>query len=227
MTLASRVRGAGAPQVLSALVLCMPAVGAAADAAAPAQTVWTFKALLDGKPIGQHQFTLSAASTPDAGERSLVSEASYAVRFLGITVYRYTHRAVERWRGDCLAALSADTDDRGERTSVRAAQRGGAFEVTAPAAHSTTGCVMSIAYWNPALRSQQRLINAQTGRIEAVTVASIGVSVVDVDGRATPAQGWRISGLPQPIDVWYSAQGEWIALDTTVEGGRKLSYRLP
>jgi hypothetical protein len=227
MTWLNRARATGAPQVLSVLLLCMPAVGSAADAAASAVTMWTFQALLDGKPIGQHQFKLTPTGTADAGERALVSEASYTVRFLGITVYRYTHRAVERWRGDCLAALSADTDDRGERTSVRAAQRGGVFEVTSPMPHSTPGCLMSFAYWNPALRSQQRLINAQTGRIEAVTVASIGVGVVDVSGRATPAQGWRISGLAHPIDVWYSAQGDWIALDTTVEGGRKLSYRLP
>jgi hypothetical protein len=30
----------------------------------------------------------------------------------------------------------------------------------------------------------------------------------------------------QPIDVWYSQQGEWVGLDSTVGGSRKLSHRL-
>jgi hypothetical protein len=37
----------------------------------------------------------------------------------------------------------------------------------------------------------------------------------------------RISGNARTVDVWYSAQDQWIGLDTTVDGGRTLSYRLP
>jgi hypothetical protein len=28
------------------------------------------------------------------------------------------------------------------------------------------------------------------------------------------------------VDVWYSADGDWVGLDSTVAGGRQLSYRL-
>ena len=40
------------------------------------------------------------------------------------------------------------------------------------------------------------------------------------------AQQWRLSGAAAPLDLWYSAQGEWIGLDSVVAGGRQLSYRL-
>ena len=39
------------------------------------------------------------------------------------------------------------------------------------------------------------------------------------------ARRWRITGAGAPLDVWYSAEGEWLGLDASVAGGRKLSYR--
>ncbi|MCW5656717.1 MAG: hypothetical protein KIT60_03350 [Burkholderiaceae bacterium] len=206
-----------------ALPLAAPAWGTGAETPAASEAGWTFRVLLDGKPIGEHRFR---AGAPDvAGERTMVSEASFAVRLLGITVYRYQHRAVERWRGDCLVALSADTDDNGQRMRVSALAQGSAFEVSLPAAQSASGCVMSFAYWHPALRAQQRLLNAQTGRIEPVRIASLGEASLEVGTRRVNASGWRISGPARPIDVWYSPQGDWVGLDTRVDGGRTLSYR--
>lgn len=185
---------------------------------------WTFRVLLDGQPIGEHRFRLSG--TREA-ERTLVSEAQFTVRWLGIALYRYQHRAVERWRGDCLAALSADTDDNGTRTQVSAQAQDAQFDVTAPAPQSARGCVMSFAYWHPALRTQQRLLNPQTGRIEPVRITLLGETPLEQGARSVLATGWRIHGPAQPIDVWYSAQGDWIGLDTRVDGGRVLRYRRP
>jgi len=199
------------------------ALAAAAGAPPADASQWTFRVLLDGTPIGEHRF--SATPSADGLERTLLSEATFAVRWLGVTLYRYQHRAVERWRGDCLVTLAADTDDNGQRTRVTAALRGDLFEVSAPAPQNARGCVMSFAYWNPALRSQQRLLNSQTGRIEPVRITPIGAATLDLGERAVDATGWRIAGLPQPIDVWYSPQGDWIGLDTRVDGGRLLSYR--
>ena len=219
--MALRARRAPAFAALCAWPLAMAALDPpTAGAAAPA---WTFRVLLDGQPVGEHRFSASAPGAD--GERTLVSEAAFDVRWLGIPVYRYRHRAVERWRGDCLTALSAGTDDNGTRTQVSAQSRGEQFEVSAPAPQSAQGCVMSFAYWNPALRTQQRLLNAQTGRIEPVRIAPLGEVPLDLGERGTGASGWRIHGLKQPIDVWYSSQGDWIGLDTRVDGGRALRYR--
>ena len=171
---------------------------------------WNFRALLDDKPIGTHRFTLST----QGDERKLLSEAAFRVKFIGITAYRYQHRATELWRGDCLAELSAATDDDGKATRV---------EVIG---EPLKGCAMSFAYWNPAIRTQMRLLNAQTGLFEKVQVTSAGPGTLDVRGTPTPATRWRITGPANPIDVWYSAQGDWIGLDSTLAGGRKLSYRL-
>jgi hypothetical protein len=194
---------------------------AAAATAALGESV--FSVFLDDKPIGEHRFSIGG--TDDA--RSVVSEASFTVKLLGLTVYRYRHRAVEKWRGDCLSELNATTDDDGKASRVRGeAEADGLAVVTDAGRQALKGCVMSFAYWNPAIQRQPRLLNAQTGRSESVQVTRAGGGTLEVRGRQVAAVRWRIEGPAQPIDVWYSGQGDWIGLDSTVDGGRKLIYRL-
>jgi hypothetical protein len=59
-----------------------------------------------------------------------------------------------------------------------------------------------------------------------VQVSRAGAGVVEVRGQPVDAVRWRITGPEAPIELWYSTQGEWVGLDSTVSGGRKLSYRL-
>jgi Family of unknown function (DUF6134) len=193
------------------LVVAM-AFGAAALAQAEPTGEWRFRALLDGEPIGSHRFSVSGPSEA----RRVVSEAEFNVKFLGITAYRYRHSATEQWRDDCLMALTSTTNDDGKPMSVRARHDEDPLH----------GCVMSFAYWNPAIQKQTRLLNAQTGKLEAVQVRRIGSGWVEVRGKAIEATEFRITGAANGVAVWYSAQGEWVGLDSTVAGGRKLSYRL-
>ena len=197
---------------------------ATASAAGPAGGEWDFRVLLDDSPIGEHRFALAAAGD----ERKLTSEARFAVKLLGVTVYRYQHNATEMWRGDCLKRLSSKTDDDGNPERVNAEPSGdNALAVTTPkGTQSLEGCVMSFAYWNPAIRTQDKLLNSQSGKFEAVKVSRAGNGTVEVRGQQVAATRWRIATDAQPIDVWYSQQGEWLGLDSMVSGNRKLSYRL-
>ena len=165
-------------------------------------------------------------------ERRVESDARYEVKLLGLTAYRYRHHASERWAGECLAALDARTDDNGAVTQVHARTVDGAFEVaiTTPSKPappvSASACTMSFAYWNPALSTQQKLLDPGTGLLQDVQIMRIEPASITVHGRNITATGLRIVGLPHPIDLWYEGD-EWIGLDTTVRGNRRLTYRLP
>jgi hypothetical protein len=202
---------------IAAWLSALPLVATAAD------TTYDFQVLLDGKPIGEHRFVVGGPP----GARTVVSDARFTVKVLGLTVYRYTHRAEEHWRGNCLRSLAANTDDDGTASRVNAEAAGDVLNVTtAEGTQAIEGCAMSFAYWNPAIRQQARLLNAQTGRHEAVQISRVGSGTVDARGQSVAAVRWRIDGPVQPVDVWYTAQGDWVGLDSTVGGGRKLSYRL-
>lgn len=178
--------------------------------AAQATRVWDFRVTLDESPIGSHRFTLGKQGE----EAELVSEARFDVKVFFFTAYRYVHRAAERWRGNCLVGLDSRTDDNGKQLAVSVGRA------------SLDGCVMSYAYWNPLILRQPRLLNAQTGEIESISVAAMGDDTMQVRGAAVAAKRYRISGPKNPIDLWYSPGGEWLALESTLEGGRRLRYRL-
>jgi len=192
-------------RVLLTILLCA-AVPAFAEARA-----WDFRVFLEEREIGRHSFTLRERGS----ERELRSEARFDVRVLRIPAYRYRHDALERWRGDCLVSLSATTDDNGEPGAVDWRGQAGA-------------CDMSFAYWNPRMLQARRLLNAQTGEVVPVTVTAQGEETLEVRGRPVLAQRHRLLSLAGPklvIDLWY-AGGEWVALQSTTEGGRVLRYRL-
>ena len=140
------------------VALATAAIAAGANSIAPPAGEWNFRALLDGKPIGQHRFSDSG----EGDERKVVSEAEFAVKLLGITAYRYRHQATEQWHDNCRTALNSTTDDDSKPVSVRVAQNDATLK----------GCLMSFAYWNPVIQNQTRLLNAQTGKLEAVQVSA-------------------------------------------------------
>jgi len=203
----------------------LAAMAAGGHAAEPATRVYAFQASLDGKPIGEHRFTVA---TEGAGRR-VTSEADFKVTLLGFTAYRYRHRAQEQWAGDCLSSLTSSTDDDGKASSVRLSRKGDVQEiVTGTSSTSVEGCLMTYAYWNPAMLSQSRLLNPQTGKVDAVKVERVGAGRVLVHGAEVEAVEWRVSGGESPVDVWVSSSGEWVGLDSVVGGGKhRLSYRLP
>lgn len=213
-------------RLIRACAICSSLVVPTALAGAPADTqerTWNFRVYLNESEIGHHRFTLRG----EGAARELTSEARFNIRVLGFSAYRYVHDAKERWRDGCLERLSARTDDNGERLAVTAeADRDRLAISSARGRTSFDGCVMTFAYWNPAMLRQARLLNAQTGEYEAVTVAAIGNETITVRGAQVNATRYRVTGSKHPIDLWYSPQHEWLALESTVDAGRRLRYRL-
>ncbi|NJN39855.1 MAG: hypothetical protein HC807_01915 [Gammaproteobacteria bacterium] len=178
--------------------------------------------LLDGREIGQHQYTLRT----EGKEHELRSDANFDVRILFVSAYRYDHSAVERWKDGCLQSLDARTVTNGEREAVSAAARGDRLVVEGPSGRGEhAGCVKSFAYWDPQILRARRLLNSQTGELLPVTVTPQGAETVEVRGERLAADRHRITGPSLRIDVWY-ANGQWVGLEAATEGGRRLRYEL-
>ena len=154
-------------------------------------------------------------------------EARFEVKILFVTAYRYVHEVSELWRGNCLEKLEARTNDDGTRLLTEAAADGNRLTVSTARGNATLeGCVMSFAYWNPDILRQSRLLNVQTGEYQAVKVAVIGDENIAVRGAQVAAKRYRITGPKNPIDLWYSADSDWLGLESTIAGGRRLRYRI-
>ena len=209
--------------MMRALFLLMALLLSTAVTASASTGEWRFRVFLDDAEIGYHRFSLLG----DGPERQLESEARYNVKFLYVTVYRYAHDSRERWQGNCLKQVEANTQDNGKMLAVRGTQDGERFVVTGTRGQANLpACVMTFAYWNPDLLGQSRLLNVQTGEYMDVQVRVLGEETLTVRGAAQRALHYALETRDFRIDLWYSPNKEWLALESSTEGGRKIRYQI-
>lgn len=184
---------------------------------------WNFKVYLDDKPVGFHNFSI----TGESKDRQLKSTAQFDVDFFMINAYSYRHESNERWNGDCLNDIAAATDDNGNKLSVKGKSGPDNFKLaTNKGELELPACVMTFAYWNPKMLDQKRLLNPQNGEFLDVDIKPIGQETIKVLGESIPALHYRVKAEKFLIDLWYSADRRWLALDSTLENGRVLHYRV-
>jgi hypothetical protein len=203
------------------------ALGAPAAAAgeAPAPREYHFEVLLDDKPIGTHRYRVVPGAD---GAEQVLSEAEFQVRFLGLTVYRYRHRAEESWRDGCLLRLDATTNDNGDVLAVQGAQADGMFQLQQPGTWRTgRRCLAAYAYWDlPRLMRQSELLNPQTGKLDQAQLEYIGEESLSGAKASMPARRYRLRAADLEIHLWYDTEGRWLQLASTARGNRELRYRL-
>ncbi len=185
---------------------------------------WNFQVYLNDSPIGFHNFRLN----PQENGYELETEARFKVKFLFVTAYRYQHENVETWRNGCLERIEARTNDNGDRFRVIGQRDAGGFDLAATAGPDSldAGCVRTFAYWDLAALQDTQLLNSQTGAYQPVEVALIGRESIDVAGEPVVADRYSLNAEGLDLDLWYTPEGEWLALTSTVEKGRQLRYEL-
>lgn len=184
---------------------------------------WRFNVTLDGKPFGYHTFKLST----DGQQKTLISDANFKYKILGITAYRYLHKAEEHWKDDCLQTLNANTNDNGEEKQITGQQMDNGFVLTQlKKSPPLASCVMSFAYWNPNILSQTRLLNPQTGDYLDSKIKYTGEENISVRGESVPVKHHVIETIKFKIDLWYDKNNQWVALQSTTPDGHKVAYFL-
>lgn len=207
---------------LLSVLLLIPRWAAAVDGSPAGQ--WSFTARLDGRPIGTHTFQVAKSESGTVVE----SRASFDVSLLGFSLYSYEHQAHELWSGGCLARLDSQTDDNGSPQKIRGEQTGEVFVLERGVERRALApCTMTFAYWNPRFREQSRLLNPQTGDHLDVSIRFAGRDNTVVGGRSVEANRYEITGNDLEITLWYSVDADrWLALDSRLSSGRRLSYRM-
>lgn len=184
---------------------------------------WRFRVFLDNKEIGYHNFFLKQLDK----QSRLQSEANFEYKLLFVKLYDYQHRNTETWLGNCLTGIESSTDANGEPFAVSGALEGEKFVLDSTAGDAELpACSMSFAYWNPAFLQQQRLINVQNGEVLDIEVSQPERVELEVRGVKQPAYRYQLGAGEMKIDLWYSENHEWLALETDARGGRRLRYQL-
>jgi len=184
---------------------------------------WRFQVYLDNKKIGYHDFVLRELDD----QTQLQSEASFEYRLMFVKLYGYEHENTEIWSGNCLTGIESTTDANGKPFKVSGSLQGDRFVLTGTAGDTDLpSCNMSFAYWNPAFLQQERLINTQNGEVLDIEVSEPERVQLEVRGVIQPALRYKLGAGELKIELWYSENNEWLALETEARGGRTLRYEL-
>ncbi len=184
---------------------------------------WKFKVYLDEQEIGEHTFNVSSINN----KTHVAINAEFDVYFLFIHAYSYQHSNYEVWDGQCLQSARSNTNDNGDEFYVQAQYASETFNIKTPSGqYSVEGCLKTFAYWDPEFLSSQRLLNTQTGEIKDVSIEKIGEEHIMVRGKLTATKHYRLTTDEFVIDLWYSKNNKWLALNSTTKSGSVLEYRI-
>lgn len=199
------------------------ATAAVADASDGEATVLDFDVYLNDKKVGKHVFSVSESG----GEKQVQSKASFNYKIFFISAYQYEHSAAEHWIGDCLVGFDANTNANGKYLQVSGAQSSAGFLVEkGEEPVQLPNCVMTFAYWNHGILEQSKLLNPQTGEYLDIRVEALGDEILNVRGQPVTATRFKLAASEMELTIWYSADNEWLALESIAKGGHIIRYEL-
>ena len=167
--------------------------------------------------------TVTFKNTPDQSVKVGVA-LELAVKFLGITVYRYDYRSDAIWRDGLLVQLSSKQNDDGEVSEVRVVTSEDGLRVEGP-----KGVVVAAAdlfptnHWNPGVIGSRQVIDTLNGSLAEVTITNEGRETITAQGKAISATRFVYRGDVNPT-VWYDDRGRWVKFKFVAKDGSEIEY---
>ena len=180
-----------------------------------------FAVFRDGVRVGEHVMSFSGA----AEDVAVRTEVSLLVKLGPVPVYRYTHRALERWRGGRFSTLETTTNGNGRVQKVSARREGDAVTIDAAGGRIRAPAQASpLTHWKADALSGP-LFNPQEGKLLRLTARRVGAERIKLaNGELIAATRWSLRGESQ-IDNWYDQGGAWAALRGRLPDGSTMEYR--
>ncbi len=228
--------------VLASILMATSAVSAVAGANDfPYGNTHSFTVYRNGQPIGTHTLAFQ-----NSGEQRAVSTSiDFAVKALGMTVYRYSHRGNEIWNGSTLQSIDTKTDDNGKQFTMKARQNGNQLAVERKAAEPAAGAAMNdqglqrngtvvealpanmlpSTHWNLNQVKQSTLLNTQYGTPSKVKITDLGRETIKTASQTIQATHYRYSG-DITMDQWFDDRGRWVKAAFKAFDGSEIEYIL-
>lgn len=206
-------------------LLALLIVGAATASAAqdtPYGASQSFAVFRNGEQIGRHTLSFQH-NGPNV---TVATNIDFAVKLLGITAYRYSHRAQEMWAGDTFQYVATQTDDNGKKFSVKAQRTPSGISVERTGGQQMLPPdVLPSTHWNIRQVRQQVLLNTQDGTESKVQVSEVGREKIKTLKGWLDATRFRYTG-DVTKDQWFDDRGRWVKTTFKASDGSTIDYVL-
>jgi hypothetical protein len=190
-------------------LLAVPLLAARPALALPAEL--RFRVVREGSQIGTHRVFVAETG----GGLTARTEVDIAVRMMGITVFRLTHRFTEDWAGERLRSAVSRHDRNGTVTEMRAEAVGDAIQVQGGAGRHRLPAEAAPLTWWDSRRFVRPLFDNATG--EPLT-RRFARSPLPGGGTL-----WRATA-GEDSEGTYAADGTWTGWRTRAEDGSIVTY---
>lgn len=175
-----------------------------------------------GARLGTHVLGFEPAG--DALTVRIAVDLVYKLGF--ITLFHYTHRAVEHWEGGQVVSVQTTTDDNGDRNQVTAHREAAGLVVQGTKAprYVAPADALPATHWNKA-QLDGPWINTQDGRLMHPRITPAGAAAIPTASGATlRASRFTVSGDVQ-METFYDNRPTWAGLAFTGKDGSEIRYR--
>jgi hypothetical protein len=175
-----------------------------------------------GHKIGEHRLSFSGAGD----SVTMNAHVQMAVGLGPVTLFRYRHTQIEKWKGGRFDSIETNTVQNGE-TMHLVAQRtsaGVSLEGGQPGSKMLGASAMPLTHWNRASLGQP-LFNPQDGKMMRLAISGQGPAPVMMgDGKQINATRVILSGETS-IEDWYDTASAWTGLRAKAKDGSIIEYR--
>ena len=169
-----------------------------------------FAVYRNGTKIGEHEVSISG----DEANPVATAEVQMTVKVGPVPVFKYHHRATERWRGGQFASIETWTDQSGKKplhVVAQATPGGVMIEGGVAGPQKGPANAAPLTHWNTAAFSRP-LFNQQEGKFLKVNVSRLANNHFAIRGETE-------------IDDFYDAAGQWQSLKGKLDDGSTMEYR--
>ena len=212
MAAAGRVVGALACAVFAA------GLGGAASAETPLELTYRVSHSVFGD-IGTYTNTIE----PTADGTKVQTRAHFAVKMLGVGLYREDAQRTERWRGNRLVGYHSVTSKGDTRTEVTGEARGNSFVITsADGTVAAPATVHPANPWSSNFLASDTMMRPDTGKVEQVRVSGGKETAVTIGLSTVPARKYEVDGKSR-YTVWLDGRGVPVSSWPTTTAARSPS----
>lgn len=197
-----------------------PRAGRARLAERPPLGRFHYTVTRDGSPIGTHVRTLRQAE----GVLVVETEIDLSVELLTVSLYRYSHRAVERWRSGTLIGLDSETVKNGTAKRLRGARGDDGIltlENHKGEQRRFEASPIATTLWHPATPEADQLLEVEDGWMKRNVAQQVGLDAVPVGDERREARHYRLGGEVDR-EVWYDARGLLVRVAFRHDDGSKI-----
>lgn len=171
--------------------------------------------------LGRRQIGASTIALRRQGAQITADISAHLdISILGLLSFSYDLRAREMWANGRLQSLEAQTDNDGSLETVRATATSDGVQVHGTAFSGLVrGNPATTSFFAADFLTRPQWISTQDGNPLSIRAGNSGTIAVETPGGSVNANRYIVSG-DMDIELYYTAQGEWIGSQRSIAGQR-------